>query len=127
LTLADLDLRYPYFDPRYDQMAFSDSYFDGASTTLELLAASVLRELARDRPELAPVVRYKSLTGLYISNYHRQLDSEFMAGADALGLWIRTPFPAWQVNGKFRPRPNALEIDSVSRLCQWLRPVKPAL
>jgi hypothetical protein len=120
LSLRDLDLRYTYNDPRYEQMDFSDSYFDGASTTNELLAAAILSELSEDVPQLKPLVHFKSLVRLYPSYYHRTEDAQFMAGADSLGLWIRTPFPQWQVKGKFRPKPTPVEADNVRRLCREL-------
>ena len=117
LTARDLDLRRPYYDPAYAVMAFDDSYFDGASTTNELLAAAIVADLPTGIRGLA---RFRTLARLYDSNYHRQNDAEFMAAADELGAWIRTPFPEWQAKAKLRPRPNALDIDSVATVCRAL-------
>jgi hypothetical protein len=116
----DLDIRSVYNDPMYDKLDFTDSYFDGASTQIELLAARVLQDLLISKPELTEFVRFRSLTKMYSYGHNRRLDGEFLRAADDLGLWVRTPFPKWQLKAKKRPAANSFETENVQKLCKAL-------
>jgi hypothetical protein len=120
VSARDVDMRYRYDDDRYDHLDFSDSYFDGASTFNELMAAKVLDDLFPDHPLLKENVILRSITRTYFSNYHKLLDREFMSIADEQGLWIRTPFPEWQAKVKKRPLPTPVETKAVLKLCAAL-------
>jgi hypothetical protein len=125
LSAPDLDMRTTYYHDFYETLDFNDSYFDGASTANELLAAAVLKDLLESPDgkvgELEGAVQFNSLSKLYPSSVHRKNDAAFFAVADGLGEWIRTLFPEAQAKKKLRPRPTPSEADRVRELCVRLQ------
>ena len=119
LQIRDLDIRYPYGDSRYTEMAFSDSYFDGVATFNELMAGQLLSELTQSDSTVASLYLPRSLRSMYHSESHKDLDAEFFAVVDRFGGWMRLPFPAAHQKSKKRAPPNPIEVKNTERLCQY--------